>query len=81
MAEMPQYHIAQMVRRLRGGRLSPRATHCDEMVERIAKGEFAERLASLKAMSEVDLKEAYKARENEPDLAEEMWEPEDKTYL
>lgn len=81
MGELPQYHIAQMVRRMQGGRLAPHAEHCDAMVERIAGGEFTERLASLKAMSEEELKGLYRARENEPEMAEEIWEPEDKTYL
>ena len=36
MAEMSQYHIAQMARRLRGKYLAPRSEHCDKQVEAIA---------------------------------------------
>ena len=81
MGELAQYHIAQMVRRLRGARLAPPSKHCEEMVEKIKSGDFESRLSDLKGMSEDQLKELYKARQNEPELADEMWEPEDKTYV
>jgi succinate dehydrogenase/fumarate reductase-like Fe-S protein len=81
MGELAQYHVAQMVRRIRGARLAPPSKHCDEMVEAISAGKFADRLADLKVMSADKLRELYKARQNEPDLAEEMWKPEDTTYL
>ncbi|MFH1999527.1 MAG: 4Fe-4S dicluster domain-containing protein [Planctomycetota bacterium] len=81
MGELPQYHIAQMARRLTGAHLTPKARHCDEMVANIKEGAFADRLAALKAMSEDELKVLYKARENEPDMAEEMWAPKDEAYL
>jgi succinate dehydrogenase/fumarate reductase-like Fe-S protein len=83
MGEMAQYHVAQMVRRIRGARLAPPSKHCDEMVANIKEGAFNDRLNELKTMSEDELKTLYKAkaRENEPDLAEEFWAPEDKTYL
>jgi succinate dehydrogenase/fumarate reductase-like Fe-S protein len=81
MGELAQYHIAQMVRRIRGARLAPPSAHCEEMVEKIKSGAFGDRLGDLKGMSEDQLKELYKARENEPDLAEEMWAPQDQTYL
>jgi Fe-S oxidoreductase len=81
MGELPQYHIAQMARRIRGARLVPPSKHCDEMVERIAKGEFDAVLGELKGLDEEALREAYKAREMEPAVADEMWEPENKAYL
>jgi succinate dehydrogenase/fumarate reductase-like Fe-S protein len=81
MGELAQYHIAQMVRRIRGARLAPPSVHCEEMVEKIKSGKFGDRLGDLKGMTEDQLKELYKARENEPDLAEEMWAPQDQTYI
>jgi len=81
MGEMAQYHIAQMVRRLRGAHLTPPSKHCDEMVGRIKEGAFEDRLGELRKTDEKKLKELYKARENEPDLAEEDWAPKDRTYL
>ena len=81
MGELAQYHIAQMVRRIRGARLAPPSKHCEEMVKRIKEGYYKEALAGLKAADESTLKELYKARENEPELADEYWTPEDKTHL
>ena len=81
MGELAQYHIAQMVRRLRGAHLAPPSEHCDEMVKNIKDGAYTDRLAKLKATDEDGLKELYKARENEPDLADEFWAPEDKSLL
>jgi succinate dehydrogenase/fumarate reductase-like Fe-S protein len=81
MGELPQYHIAQMVRRIAGAKLSPRSKHCEEMVDRIEKGDFDGCLGELQGLDEESLKELYKARENEPVLGDEMWEPEDKKFL
>ncbi|MHC4778936.1 MAG: 4Fe-4S dicluster domain-containing protein [Planctomycetota bacterium] len=81
MGELPQYHIAQMVRRIVGSKLSPRAEHCDEMASRIAKGEFDGCLSELQGLDEDELKDLYKARENEPVMGEEMWEPQEKKFL
>ncbi|MHC5082102.1 MAG: 4Fe-4S dicluster domain-containing protein, partial [Planctomycetota bacterium] len=81
MGELPQYHIAQMVRRIHGTRLAPVSRHCNEMVARIAENAFAERMTALKACDENQLRDLYKARENEPELAEETWEPKDKKDL
>lgn len=81
MGELPQYHIAQMARRLHGAHIAPKAKHCDEMVGNIKEGAYCDRLEKLKGMNEDELKEAYKARQNEPDLAEEMWAPDDNTLL
>lgn len=81
MGELAQYHIAQMVRRIRGAKLAPPSGHCDEMVERIRSGAYKESLAALKTAGEEELKTLYKARENEPDFADETWTPKDKTVL
>jgi succinate dehydrogenase/fumarate reductase-like Fe-S protein len=40
MGELPQYHIAQLVRRLYGGKLAPKTPHLEEMVEKIASGYY-----------------------------------------
>ena len=56
MGEMAQYHIAQMVRRIRGARLAPPSKHCDEMVEQIRAGRYKECLGQLKSASEAELK-------------------------
>lgn len=91
MAEMPQYHIAQMARRLRGKYLAPKSKHCDEQVEAIAKGLYDDVVENLKAHGNVDpstheiteeikkLKELYSQRQLEPHAADDSWTPDDNT--
>jgi len=76
MAEMAQYHIAQMVRRIAGARLSPNSDHCDEMVADIKAGKHEGRLTEMKGMSEDQLKEIYVNRSMEPAMADEFWKPD-----
>jgi succinate dehydrogenase/fumarate reductase-like Fe-S protein len=90
MAEMSQYHIAQMVRRLHGKYLAPQSTHCDEQVQAIADGLYDEAVETMKAFGFVDpstheitndikkLKELYVKRQMEPHAAADSWSPDDK---
>jgi len=50
MGEMAQYHVAQLARRLYGGKLAPKAEHMAKMVEAIEGGSFTEPLSAAKAM-------------------------------
>jgi ferredoxin len=75
MGEMAQYHLAQVARRLQGGKLAPRAQHLQEMVDSIEGGAFTELLAGLKQMGEDELKKVYSDREMEPAMADEDWKP------
>jgi Fe-S oxidoreductase len=79
--EIPQYHAAQLARRLQGGKIAPKAEHMAKMVEDIDGGKFQEGLAELKGMSEEELKKAYTSREMEPAMSDESWQPEDRTGL
>jgi succinate dehydrogenase/fumarate reductase-like Fe-S protein len=91
MAEMSQYHIAQMARRLRGKYLAPRSEHCDKQVQAIADGFYDEAVEAVKAYGHVDpatheltddikkMKELYVARQMEPHAEEDSWTPDD-TY-
>jgi formate hydrogenlyase subunit 6/NADH:ubiquinone oxidoreductase subunit I len=76
MAEMSQYHIAQMTRRITGARLAPPSEHCDTMVADIAAGKFKEKLAELKTKNEDELKALYTKRAMEPAMADEFWSPD-----
>ncbi|MBD3167310.1 4Fe-4S dicluster domain-containing protein [bacterium] len=88
MAEMAQYHIAQMVRRIHGRFHTPQSKHCEEQVAAIKDGYYDDALAELKALGTMDpttyeetpgikkLIELYQAREGEPHTAEEFWTPE-----
>ncbi len=79
--EIPQYHIAQLARRLHGGKLAPRAQHLEEMVQKIDAGAFDKLLSDTKAMSAEQLREAYTKREMEPAMTEETWKPADSHGL
>jgi Fe-S oxidoreductase len=79
--EIPQYHIAQLARRLVGGKIKPRAEHLAEMVGQISEGKYDELLAGLRGLSPEALKQTYTKREMEPPMAEERWTPANKEGL
>jgi len=75
MGEMAQYHIAQLARRLYGGKLAPKAEHLEKMCNDIEAGAFDDELAKLKTLGEDELKKIYTEREMEPAMSEEGWKP------
>ena len=79
--EIPQYHIAQLARRLWGGKLKPRSSHLAEMVENIAAGKYNDAVATLMAMDTEALKQAYTQREMEPAMSDEKWTPTNREGL
>ena len=79
--EIPQYHIAQLARRLHGGKLEPRSPHLADVVESIADGRYDEMLAGLKTLDREELTEAYTKREMEPAMSEEGWKPSNREGL
>ena len=81
MGELPQYHIAQLARRLNGAYLTPRAEHLATMVGNIETGRYTEGLNELNAMNEEALKKAYQERELEPSQTGEDWTPKNTKYL
>ncbi|MBD3403194.1 4Fe-4S dicluster domain-containing protein [candidate division GN15 bacterium] len=81
MGELPQYHIAQLARRLNGAYLTPRAEHLKTMVANIEAGRFAKGLEELKGADEETLRTVYSDREMEPASAGEDWTPQDSQYL
>ena len=80
-AEEVQYNIAILARRLYGRHIAPRAKHVEKVVKYIEEGRFKKAMDKIKKMTLQELKEAYNNREIEPDMADEFWEPKDKTYL
>ena len=89
MGELAQYHIAQMVRRIRGRFIAPPSEHCDKQVEAIKAGyydSFLKELMELGTINPFDpstvtsdiekLKELYKQREMEPQATGEEWRPQ-----
>lgn len=82
MGELPQYHIAQLARRLYGKYLQPRAEHLKKRVEEIQSGKYDKILEELTEMSKQELQKLYDEREREPDLAAPgTWMPKDTKYL
>ena len=82
MGEIPQYHIAQLARRLYAKYIQPKATHLEKRVEEINSGKYDKMLENLTAMSREDLEKEYMAREREPDMASPgTWMPKDTQYL
>lgn len=80
-AELGQYNIAILCRRLTGRHLLPKAAHVAEMVQRIEAGRYNEPLKRLMTADLQTLRDLYVEREMEPHTADEMWEPADKTFL
>ena len=81
MGEMAQYHMAQLARRLYGGKLAPKAEHLATMVEAIEGGTFSDPIEKAKAMDIEELKKVYTEREMEPHMADESWRPADSFGL
>ncbi len=84
MGEMAQYHIAQMVRRLYGGKIVPRAAHLAEMVTDIKAGKFQPAIDELKKTDIATLKKLYmskEAREIEPNMSDDEWTPANRAHL
>ena len=65
-AEMPQYLIGILARRLYAAHVAARDQELGDRVQQILEGEYDKELGKLKRMSEDDLKALYKARDIEP---------------
>ena len=82
MGELPQYHIAQLARRLYGKYIQPRAEHLIKRVEEIQSGKYDNMLQELTTMNKEDLEKDYQEREREPDMATPgTWMPKDTQHL
>ncbi len=82
MGELPQYHMAQLARRLYGKYMAPRAEHLKQRVEEIESGKYDKILEQLVKMDKEELEKRYGEREREPDLAPPgEWKPKEREYL
>ncbi|MDY6842584.1 MAG: 4Fe-4S dicluster domain-containing protein [Thermodesulfobacteriota bacterium] len=79
--ELPQFHIMQLARRMYGGKIAPRAAHLRTTVKAVKEGQYEELLREVMKMSEEGIRWAYTERDLEPEMAEEMWKPQDTKYL
>ena len=82
MGELPQYHIAQLARRLYGKYIQPRAEHLKKRVREVESGKYDKILDELSKMEKEELEKRYMELEREPDLAPPgTWMPKDTQYL
>ncbi len=82
MGEIPQYHVAQLARRVFARFIQPQAEHLKSRVSEIEAGKYDPMLEELSSMSNEDLEKRYVAREREPDMAEAgSWKPQDASHL
>jgi succinate dehydrogenase/fumarate reductase-like Fe-S protein len=82
MGELPQYHIAQLARRIYGKYIQPSAAHLKKRVADIESGKYDKMLEDLQKMDHAQLEKLYKERERESDLAPNgTWVPQDTQYL
>jgi Fe-S oxidoreductase len=82
MAEIPQYHIAQLARRIYGRLVLPRAGHLKKRIEQIESGYHDSALEDLQKMDKEKLRTLYVEREREPDdSVPGQWMPEDTEHL
>ncbi|MGZ5555776.1 MAG: hypothetical protein ACXW3H_08550, partial [Candidatus Aminicenantales bacterium] len=59
----------------------PKAKHLEKAVKVVEDKIFEKALRELKKKSLDELKTLYKGLEAEPDMADESWTPENKSYL
>jgi len=64
-AEIPQFLVAILARRLYGRHIAPRAEHVRQRIKEIEQGKFDEEIKSLMEATEEKLRELYAAREIE----------------
>jgi succinate dehydrogenase/fumarate reductase-like Fe-S protein len=81
MGELPQYHIAQLARRIYGSKIAPRAKHLTEAIMAVNEGRYEKCLNEIMAMDNAEIRETYQQREIEPEMAGEDWLPADSKYL
>lgn len=82
MGEIPQYHAAQLARRVYGKYILPQAEHLQKRVQDIESGKYDPMLEELSAMDKEGLEKLYVEREREPDFAEVgSWQPKETRYL
>ncbi len=80
-AELGQYNIGMLCRRLTGKYLRPSAHHVHDQIRRIEEGRYEEPLKKLMTADMETLRRLYVEREMEPHTGDEMWEPQEKMYL
>jgi heterodisulfide reductase subunit C len=80
-AELGQYNIGMLCRRLTAKHIRTPAHHVFDQIKRIEEGRYEEPLKRLMTADLETLRKLYVEREMEPHTGDEMWQPQEKTYL
>lgn len=80
-AEIGQYNIGILCRRLKGKYLVPKAQHLQDVLKKLEAGDYEEGLRELMQTDEDTLKKLYVEREMEPGESEDDWEPKEHNHL
>jgi heterodisulfide reductase subunit C len=80
-AEEVQFNIAILARRLYARHLVPKSKHLEKAVKAVEGKAFDEALRDIKKKSLDELKKIYKSLEAEPEMADESWTPQNKSFL
>jgi len=81
-AEEVQYNVAILARRLYGKYVQLKAEDLEERIKQINEGRYEVMLKTLMKTDAKEIKRLYiEERQMEPAMADEMWEPDDKSYL
>ncbi len=80
-AELGQYNIGIMCRRITGKHIKPRAEHVWEMIEKINSGRYETGLNELINSEVQNLRKLYVERQMEPHTGPEEWKPDSNSYL
>jgi len=81
MGELPQYHMAQLARRLFSGKLVPRTVHLNEMVDNIMNDKYEGAVREVMKIEGDKLKKLYTDRQMEPAMSDESWKPDSDVGL
>jgi succinate dehydrogenase/fumarate reductase-like Fe-S protein len=81
-AEIQQFNVAMLARRLMGRYIQPRAEHLARRCEQIEAGRFDAMMEELLTCEEAELKKRYAEREWEPEPYENPnWHPKETKHL
>ena len=80
-AEIAQYNIAILCRRLKGRHLLPRSKDLQSVLEKMNSGGYEKGLKELMEADMDTMKKLYVEREMQPEAAGDEWRPQDTTYV
>ena len=68
-AEIVQYNVAILARRLYGKYVAPKSKHLQEQLQKLGRGYYDDELTKLVKMDTQELTKLYNARDIEPEVA------------